>query len=60
MKEELKNDKLILKRTQEYLARDQERFREEYAEFKLRTHQSPQKYPTITFSNQVEKAYSRN
>jgi hypothetical protein len=43
MKDELKNDKLILKRTQEYLTRDQERFKEEYNEFKLRATQSPQK-----------------
>ncbi len=43
MKDELKNDKLILKRTQEYLSRDQDRFREEYAEFKIRANQSPQK-----------------
>jgi hypothetical protein len=44
MKEELRNDKIVLKRTQEYLAKDQEGFKSEYNDYKLRDSSSPQKY----------------
>lgn len=43
MKEELRNDKIVLKRTQEYLAKDQDGFKAEYNEYKLRDGNSPQK-----------------
>jgi hypothetical protein len=43
LKEELRNDKLVLKRTQEYLVKDQEKFRDEYADYKHRDGGSPQK-----------------
>jgi hypothetical protein len=35
---------LILRRTQEYLMIDQDRFKQEYTTFKLRDGHSPQKY----------------
>jgi hypothetical protein len=43
LKEELRNDKLVLKRTQEYLMKDQEKFKDEYTDYKIKDSGSPQK-----------------
>jgi len=60
MKDELRNDKLVLKRTQEYLARDQEKFKDEYEDFKLSASKSAKKKQMLkklrkTLNEQVRK-----